>query len=90
MILGKLAYWYYKMYAILHIFLPIDYAFVYVLRQALVNGNTGFDSSRSITDPPSHPVTPIPDCTANLFITNANCFDFVYSPNNSAIINVRP
>lgn len=60
------------------------------LLQALVTGNTGFDSSRSITDPPAEPVTPIPDCTRNLYLNSAKCYDFVYSPNNNAIINVRP
>ena len=57
--------------------------------QALVQGNTGFDSSRSITDPIVHPVGPIPDCTKNLYLNSASCYEFVYSPNNNAIVNVR-
>ena len=57
--------------------------------QALVNGNTGFDSSRSITDPTLHPVGPIPDCTKNLYLNAASCYEFVYAPNNNAVVNVR-
>ena len=58
--------------------------------QAIVTGNTGFDSSRSISDPVPERVPPIPDCTTNLYLAAARCLDFVYSPNDNAIINVRP
>lgn len=62
-------------------------ALIWLVNQALVNGNTGFDSSRSITDPTLHPVRPIPDCTKNLYLNAASCYEFVYAPNNNAVVN---
>ena len=56
--------------------------------QALVADNSQFDSSRNVLNPVPAAVTGIPDCTGNLYLTK-NCYDFVYAPNNNAIINVR-
>ena len=56
--------------------------------QAIVHGNSMFESSDSIPNPPIRPVGSIPDCTMNLFLT-PDCLDFVYAPNNVSVVNAR-
>lgn len=58
------------------------------LLQAIVHGNSSFESSRSTPNPVANLVDAIPDCTTNLFVTR-DCLDFVYAPNNVPTINVR-
>ena len=56
--------------------------------QAIVHGNSMFESSQSLPDPAARLVGAIPDCTTNLFLTH-DCLDFVYAPNSIPAVNVR-
>ena len=56
--------------------------------QAIVHGNSTFESSQSIPDPAARLVGAIPDCTTDLFLSH-DCLDFVYAPNSVPAVNVR-
>ena len=53
-----------------------------------MHGNSMFESSDSVPNPPVRAMDSIPDCSTNLFLT-PDCLDFVYAPNNTSVINVR-
>lgn len=61
---------------------------LWLINIAVRRDNAHIQFIDSNPDPEPVPVNPIPDCASDMF-ARLPCWDFFYSPNNSAAVDVR-
>ena len=68
---------------------PLVFIFLaWVTDKAITSDSDTYERNQDVPNPPVQAVKPIPSCEQDLY-TKTPCYDFLYTPNNNSIINVR-